>query len=302
VTNKMDMWLVIVLVILIGFLIGVWQGFWIAFTRIPAFIVTLAGWLSFRGLTVFMLKGQTVGPFPESFQKISSGFVPDFIGGEDATMNMTTLAAGLVIAVLFVFFKLRQRVARRKSGLESTPAPLFFGQMVLIIAAIALASYSLASYRGIPIIFIIIGILIAAYTFFTQRTVPGRYLYAMGGNEKAAKLSGIDTNKVLFFAYVNMGVLSAVAGVAVASRLNAASPLAGDGFELDAIASCFIGGASATGGIGTVVGAIIGGLVMGVLNNGMSIMGVGSDIQRVVKGLVLLLAVGFDIMSKKKGS
>jgi putative multiple sugar transport system permease protein len=299
---KMDMALGIALALLIGLMIGIWQGFWIAFTRIPAFIVTLAGMLLFRGLTVSMLKGLTVGPFPEAFQKISSGFVPDFIGGEDATINMTTLAAGLVVAVLFILSKLRQRVARRKNGLEGMPALLFFGQILLVIVVIALGSYSLALYRGIPIIFIIIGVLILAYTFFTQRTVPGRYLYAMGGNEKAAKLSGIDTNKVLFFAYVNMGVLSAVAGISVASRLNAASPLAGLNFELDAIASCFIGGASASGGIGTVIGAIIGGLVMGVLNNGMSIMGVGSDIQQVIKGLVLLLAVGFDIMSKKKGS
>jgi putative multiple sugar transport system permease protein len=302
VVNKMDMGLGIALALLIGLAIGVWQGFWIAFLRIPAFIVTLAGMLLFRGLTVSMLKGLTVGPFPEAFQKISSGFVPDFIGGADAPLNYTTLVAGLVIAVLFILTKLRQRVARRRSGLEGTPALLFFGQLVLVTAVIALGSYSLSLYRGIPIIFIIIGALILAYTFFPQRTVPGRYLYAMGGNEKAAKLSGIDTNKVLFFAYVNMGVLSAVAGISVASRLNAASPLAGTNFELDAIASCFIGGASASGGIGTVIGAIIGGLVMGVLNNGMSIMGVGSDIQQVIKGLVLLLAVGFDIMSKRRGS
>jgi putative multiple sugar transport system permease protein len=217
-------------------------------------------------------------------------------------LNITTLVVGLAIAVLYILTKLSQRVARRKNGLESTPAPVFIGQIVLVAAAVALVSYSLALYRGIPIIFIIIGVLIFAYTFFTQRTVPGRYLYAMGGNEKAAKLSGIDTNKVLFFAYVNMGVLSAVAGISVASRLNAASPLAGTNFELDAIGACFIGGASASGGIGTVIGAIIGGLVMGVLNNGMSIMGVGSDIQQVIKGLVLLLAVGFDVMSKRKGS
>jgi putative multiple sugar transport system permease protein len=302
VVNKMDMWPALGLALVVGLIIGIWQGFWIAFARIPAFIVTLAGMLLFRGLTVSMLKGLTVGPFPEAFQRISSGFVPDFIGGADSALNLTALAAGLVVAVLFILVKLRQRLARKRNELESTPAALFIAQLVLVIAVIALGSYWLASFRGLPIIFIIIGLLIAAYSFLTQRTVPGRYLYAMGGNEKAAKLSGIDTNKVLFFAYVNMGVLSAVAGISVASRLNAASPMAGNNFELDAIASCFIGGASASGGIGTVIGAIIGGLVMGVLNNGMSIMGVGSDIQQVVKGLVLLLAVGFDILSKKKGS
>jgi putative multiple sugar transport system permease protein len=302
VTAKMNMWVGIVFALLVGLAIGLWQGFWIAFLRIPAFIVTLAGMLLFRGLTVFMLKGLTIGPFPEDFQAISSGFMPDFLKVAGVPLNITTLVVGLAIAVLYILTKLSQRVARRKNGLESTPAPVFIGQIVLVAAAVALVSYSLALYRGIPIIFIIIGVLIFAYTFFTQRTVPGRYLYAMGGNEKAAKLSGIDTNKVLFFAYVNMGVLSAVAGISVASRLNAASPLAGTNFELDAIGACFIGGASASGGIGTVIGAIIGGLVMGVLNNGMSIMGVGSDIQQVIKGLVLLLAVGFDVMSKRKGS
>jgi putative multiple sugar transport system permease protein len=302
VTYKIPMVPALGIALLIGLLIGLWQGFWIAYTRIPAFIVTLAGQLLFRGLTILMLKGLTLGPFPEAFQQISSGFVPDFLGGEDAPANLIALAAGLLIAVLYVFVKLRQRVIRSRNDLELTPTPLFLAQVVLIIAVIGLASYWLASYRGLPIILIIIGLLIFIYTFFTQRTVPGRYLYAMGGNEKAAKLSGIDTNKVLFFAYVNMGVLSAIAGIATASRLNAAAPSAGKDFELDAIASCFIGGASATGGIGTIVGAIIGALVMGVLNNGMSIMGVGSDIQQVVKGLVLLLAVGFDIMSKKRGS
>lgn len=302
VTAKMDMWVGIALALLIGLAIGLWQGFWIAFLRIPAFIVTLAGMLLFRGLTVSMLKGLTIGPFPEAFQKISSGFVPDFLKRGQGSVNLTAIVVGLVIAVLYVFVILRQRVARRKNGLESTPAGLFIGQIVLVVVAIGLISYSLGSYRGLPIIFIIIGLLILAYTFFTQRMVPGRYLYAMGGNEKAARLSGIDTNKVLFFAYVNMGVLSAVAGISVASRLNAASPLAGTNFELDAIGACFIGGASASGGIGTVIGAIIGALVMGVLNNGMSIMGVGSDIQQVIKGLVLLLAVGFDVMSKRRGS
>jgi putative multiple sugar transport system permease protein len=302
VTMKMNMVLGLVLALLCGLAIGVWQGFWIAFLRIPAFIVTLAGMLVFRGLTVSLLKGLTVGPFPEAFQKISSGFVADFLGREQGSLNLTAIAVGIVVAILYVYINLRQRVARGRNRLESIPAPLFIGQLVLVVGVIALGSYWLASFRGLPIIFVIIGLLIVAYSFFTQRTIPGRYLYAMGGNEKAAKLSGIDTNKVLFFAYVNMGVLSAVAGISVASRLNAASPMAGTGFELDAIGACFIGGASASGGIGTVIGAIIGALVMGVLNNGMSIMGVGSDIQQVIKGLVLLLAVGFDVLSKRRGS
>jgi putative multiple sugar transport system permease protein len=302
VTMKMGLGCSIALALLIGLAIGVWQGFWIAYVRIPPFIVTLAGMLLFRGLTTSMLKGLTIGPFPEAFQQISSGFVPDFAGGGEDSLNATALAAGLAVAALYVLSRLRQRAARRRNGLEASPAALFAAELVVVVAVIALVAFWLASYMGLPIIFVIIGLLILAYSFFTMRTVPGRYLYAMGGNEKAARLSGIDTNKVLFFAYANMGVLSAIAGVACASRLNAASPLAGKDFELDAIASCFIGGASASGGIGTIVGAIIGALVMGVLNNGMSIMGVGSAIQQVIKGLVLLLAVGFDVVSKKKGS
>ena len=300
ITMKMSVGAGIALSLLVGLAIGIWQGFWIAYVRLPSFIITLAGQLLFRGLTVFMLKGLTIGPFPEFFQKISSGFVPDLLGGEEAGINVTALVAGAAVAALYVLAQSRQRVYRRRNGYESTPTSLFLVKVVLVVGVIALAAFWLASYRGIPIIFIIIGILIVAYSFFTSRTVPGRYLYAMGGNEKAAQLSGINTNRVLFFAYVNMGVMAAIAGIAVSSRLNASSPLAGQNFELDAIAACFIGGASATGGIGTIVGAIIGALVMGVLNNGMSIMGIGSDIQMVVKGLVLLLAVAFDVLSKRK--
>lgn len=300
ITMEMSVTAGILLSLLVGLAIGVWQGFWIAYVRLPSFIITLAGQLLFRGLTVFMLKGLTIGPFPESFQMISSGFVPDLLGGEESALNVTAIAVGAVIAGVFVLAQLLQRLHRRRNGYESAPASLFLAKIILAVGVIALMAFWLASYRGLPIVFIIIGILIVAYSFFTSRTVPGRYLYAMGGNEKAAQLSGIDTNKVLFFAYVNMGVMAAIAGIAVASRLNAASPLAGQNFELDAIAACFIGGASASGGIGTIVGAIIGALVMGVLNNGMSIMGIGSDIQQVVKGLVLLAAVAFDVLSKRK--
>jgi putative multiple sugar transport system permease protein len=300
---KMNAGFAIVLALLIGLAIGMWQGFWIAYVRLPAFIVTLAGMLTFRGLTVFMLKGLTIGPFPDAFQQISSGFVPDFLAGlgrGEGALNITALVVGAVIAALYLMFQLSQRVYRRRKGYESIEVPFFIVKVVLVVAIIALASFWLASYRGLPIILLIIGLLVVAYSFFTTRTVPGRYLYAMGGNEKAAQLSGINTNKVLFFAYANMGLLAAAAGIAVSSRLNAASPLAGQNFELDAIAACFIGGASATGGIGTIIGAIIGALVMGVLNNGMSILGIGSDIQQVVKGLVLLAAVAFDVLSKRK--
>jgi putative multiple sugar transport system permease protein len=289
----------ILLVLLIGLIIGIWQGFWIAYVRIPAFIVTLAGMLIFRGLTITMLKGLTLSPFPESFQQISGGFIPDLFGGV-VDLNLTALLVGIIFSLLYIFIELKKRAERRKYNLKTIPVPLFILQVVLMVLVLNVFSYWLAAYKGIPVVFVIIGILIFVYSFFTARTVPGRYIYAMGGNEKAAKLSGINTNKVLFWTYVNMAVLSAVASIVFTSRLNAASPQSGINFELDAIGACFIGGASAYGGIGTVIGAIIGALVMGVLNNGMSILGVGSDMQMTVKGLVLLAAVAFDVISKKK--
>ncbi|MCX7028335.1 MAG: sugar ABC transporter permease [Spirochaetes bacterium] len=300
ITMNLPLGLSLVFAILIGMIIGIWQGFWIAYIRIPAFIVTLAGQLLFRGLTLFMLKGLTLGPFPEAFQRISSGFVPDILGAPKGALNGTAMIVGVLLTAAYIFSQIRRRAAHRRNGFEVAPLAAFIAQIVLVSAAILLITIWLAQYKGLPVIFIIIGILILAYSFFTMNTVPGRYLYAMGGNEKAAQLSGINTNKVLFLAYVNMGVLAAVAGMAFTSRLNAASPQSGGNFELDAIAACFIGGASAYGGVGTIIGAIIGALVMGVLNNGMSILGMGSDVQMIVKGLVLLLAVAFDVLSKKK--
>lgn len=300
INNKMNVTLAIIICLLVGVIIGVWQGFWIAFIRIPPFIVTLAGMLIFRGLTLTMLKGLTLSPFPESYQRISGGFIPDVFNGLGTNLNITTLMVGIILSVIYVVLEYRKRLEREKYGFENIAMPLFIVQIVVVLAAINVFSYWLSEYKGIPIILAIIGVLIFAYSFFTTRTVQGRYLYAMGGNEKAAKLSGINTSKVLFYSYVNMAVLAAVAGVAFCSRINSASPQAGINFELDAIASCFIGGASAYGGVGTVIGAIIGALVMGVLNNGMSIMGVGSDMQMTIKGIVLLAAVAFDILSKKK--
>jgi putative multiple sugar transport system permease protein len=297
---KMNIILTIIICLLIGLVIGVWQGFWIAYVRIPAFIVTLAGMLMFRGLTITMLKGLTLSPFPEKFQLISSGFVPDVFKGLGLKLNVTALLVGVVISVIYMFLQIKKRKERQKYNFEDMPLVFFAVQLIVILFAINLFTYWLAAYKGIPAILILIGTLVVIYSFFTTKTVSGRYIYAMGGNEKAAKLSGINTNKVLFLTYVNMAVLGAVAGIAFSARLNAASPQTGMNFELDAIAACFIGGASAYGGVGTVVGAIIGALVMGVLNNGMSILGVGSDMQMTIKGFVLLMAVAFDVLSKMK--
>lgn len=300
VTYNISMYIAIPIGLLIGLAIGIWQGFWIAYVRIPAFIVTLAGMLLFRGLTLAILKGQTISPFPDEFLVISSGFIPDFISISSISLNLTAIVTGIIVSIVYVCLAISKRNGRKKLGLEVKPNLIFIFQTVLILVTVNLFTIWLADYKGIPVILVLIAILIIAYSFMTTKTVPGRYIYAMGGNEKAAKLSGINTNKVLFGAYVNMGVLAAVTGIVFTARLQAATPTAGNNFELDAIAACFIGGASATGGAGTIIGAIIGALVMGVLNNGMSILGLGSEWQMAIKGFVLLMAVAFDVVSKMK--
>jgi len=290
----------VVLSLLMGALIGAWQGFWVAYVRVPSFIVTLAGMLMFRGLTMLVLKGQSVGPFPEAFRALSSGFIPDFSGG--GGLHLLSLLIGALLSALLIAIGWRKRLSDIRYNFEVPPRGYFIAQMVILAAALMLFVYVLASYEGIPNILIVLLVLIFAYTFITNRTVIGRHIYAMGGNEKAAMLSGVKTKRVSFWVFVNMGTLAALSGLIFAARLNAATPKAGVNFELDAIAACFIGGASMSGGVGTVVGAVIGGLVMGVMNNGMSILGVGIDWQQAIKGLVLLLAVAFDIYNRNKSS
>ncbi len=291
----------IVLCLIVGALVGAWQGFWIAYVRIPAFIVTLAGMLVFRGLTMVLLQGKTISPYAESFQAMANGFfLTDTF--EVAGLNMIAVIAGIVLSLVYIFMEYRNIQNMKKYNFETLPLPITLAKIAVIVVALNLLTVSLAAYKGIPIVLILIVALIVIYTFITQKTIAGRHVYALGGNEKAAKLSGIKTKRVMFWVYVNMGVLAALAGLVVAGRLNAATPKAGTNFELDAIAACFIGGASASGGIGTVIGAIIGALVMGVLNNGMSIMGVGVDWQQAIKGLVLLAAVAFDVYTKSKAS
>ena len=300
VVMKFDLTTAILIALLAGLIIGIWQGFWIAYIRIPAFIVTLAGMLLFRGITLGVLQGMTLSPFPEPFLVISSGFIPDFFKIPNLKLNITTLIASIIISIIYIIVVFKKRASKQKYNFEVSPLPLFIIQIAAVLLVINLFSFSLASYKGIPVVLILLAFLIIIYSFITTKTVPGRYLYAMGGNEKAAKLSGIDTNKVLFLAYVNMAFLAAVTGIVFTARLQAATPSAGNNFELDAIAACFIGGASATGGSGTVIGVVIGALVMGVLNNGMSILGIGSDWQMAIKGFVLLMAVAFDVISKSR--
>lgn len=298
VNYHMPYYLAIVLSLLLGALVGAWQGFWIAYMKIPSFIVTLAGMLLFRGLTMVILDGKSIAPFPKMFQKMSSGFLPDIDGG--ASIHILTLIVGVFLSIVTVIQELRNRRTQLKYEFEVLPVPLFIAKLIAIVAVINIFTYVLAKYRGIPFILIILFVLVIVYSFVMKKTVMGRHTYALGGNQKAAKLSGVKTERVTFWVFVNMGALAALSGLIYAARLNAATPKAGVNFELDAIAACFIGGASASGGIGTVMGAIIGGLVMAVMNNGMSLIGLGIDWQQGIKGLVLLLAVGFDIYNKNK--
>ena len=281
-----------------GGLIGAAQGWFVAFFRIPSFIVTLAGMLVFKGLTLALLAGQSVGPFPETFQKLSSGFVADPLGGE--SLRTTSLLLGALAAAALVFFRLRGRAKLAAHGMAQEPFAFFLAKNLFFAAAILLLSYLLATYKGLPNVLIVMSVLIVAYDFVTNRTTIGRRIYALGGNEKAARLSGIKTQRLAFLTFVNMGVLAALAGLVFAARLNTATPKAGLGFELDVIAACFIGGASASGGVGRVMGAVIGAFIMGVMNNGMSILGIGIDYQQVIKGLVLLAAVFVDVYNKNK--
>ncbi len=290
----------IIISLLCGAAIGAWHGFWIAYVGVPAFIATLAGMLIYRGFTMVMLGGTSLAPMPASYSFIAAGFVPDFFGGEN--LNIFTLVVGAVIAAIYIVSQVITRKKRVEYGFSVPPSIVFILQLVVVTGLVGFFAYSLAQYRGIPFVLVVVAALVCIYTFITTKTVFGRHIYAFGGNEKAARLSGVRTKQVMFWVYTNMGFLAALAGIVFTGRLNSATPKSGDGFELDAIAACFIGGASTTGGVGTIPGAIIGGLLMGVLNNGMAIMGVSIDWQQAIKGFVLLAAVAFDLVSKKKNS
>jgi putative multiple sugar transport system permease protein len=284
--------------LVLGGLIGAAQGYWVAFYKIPSFIVTLAGMLVFKGLALAVLGGSSVGPFPADFQLLSTGFIPDPFAGEN--LRILSLLAGLLIALVLLVTKVRDRADRLKHGMENEPTLFFALKNLTFAIMIAAFSYLLSSYKGLPNVLIVMLLLMLLYDFITSKTTLGRRIYALGGNEKAARLSGIKTERLTFYTFVNMGVLAALAGLIFAARLNTATPKAGLGFELDVIAACFIGGASASGGVGKVLGAVIGAFIMGVMNNGMSIMGIGIDWQQVIKGLVLLAAVCIDVYNKNK--
>ncbi|MFG3031869.1 multiple monosaccharide ABC transporter permease [Streptomyces sp. NPDC048253] len=288
----------VVLCLIVGAIAGSVQGFFIAYLGIPSFIVTLAGMLIFRGMTEIFLEGQTLGPFPDGLQKMGNGFLPEV--GPTTNYHNITLLLGLAVIVMVVLQEVRDRKRQQEFSLDVVPRNLFLLKIVAIVAAVLTVTMLLASYKGAPIILLVLGALVVGYGYIMRNAVFGRHIYAIGGNLPAAKLSGVKDKKVTFLVFLNMGALAALAGLVVAARLNAAGPKAGLNFELEAIASAFIGGASMSGGVGTVLGAIIGGLVLGVLNNGMNLLGVGSDWQQVIKGLALLAAVGFDVWNKRK--
>jgi putative multiple sugar transport system permease protein len=284
--------------LVLGGAIGAAQGYWVAFYKIPSFIVTLAGMLVFKGLALAVLGGSSVGPFPANFQLLSTGFIPDPFSGEN--LRILSLVVGVLIALGLLISKVRDRADRLKHGMDNEPTVFFVLKNLVFVAMITAFSYLLSSYKGLPNVLIVMLLLMFAYDFVTSKTTVGRRIYALGGNEKAARLSGIKTERLTFYTFINMGVLAALAGLIFAARLNTATPKAGLGFELDVIAACFIGGASASGGVGKVLGAVIGAFIMGVMNNGMSIMGIGIDWQQVIKGLVLLAAVCVDVYNKNK--
>jgi putative multiple sugar transport system permease protein len=299
VRNDMPWLLAVGVCVAMGALIGAWQGFWIAYVGIPSFIVTLGGMLVFRGATQYLLEGQSLAPLPHGLEQVSSGFLPEL--GANAVYHWPTVILGAVIIAAALVVQVRRRRSQRRYGQEVSRTALFVVKCAAIAAALAAVTLLLASYRGVPIVGIILVVLTIVYAFVMRNTVLGRQVYAVGGNSAAARLSGIRNQRVTLLVFVNMGVLAAVAGLLFAARLNSATPQAGVNFELEAIAAAFIGGASSSGGVGTVFGAIVGGLVLGVLNNGMSILGIGSDVQQVIKGLVLLAAVGFDVYNKRRG-
>lgn len=296
--HGMPWWVGVLAAIAVGLVAGAFQGFWVAVVGIPGFIVTLAGMLLFRGMTYQVLENVSLSPFPNQYFTIANGFINGLLGGPG--YDVFTLVIFAIAVVGYVVSSYRGRARRIKYGQQVDSLVWFIVKTLVVAAVVMLFAYKLASSRGLPIILILLGVLILIYQVVTQRTSFGRSIYAIGGNKEAARLSGINVRSVTFWTYVNMGLLCAIAGVAFSARMNGAQPGAGFMFELDAIAACFIGGASTTGGTGRVAGALIGGLIMAILSNGMQLLGADTATQQIVKGLVLLLAVSFDVFNRRR--
>jgi len=291
-------WVGVLAALAVGIVVGAWQGFWVAYVGIPAFIVTLAGMLLFRGLTFLVLNNVSLSPFGGEYYQIANGFFNGLLGGYGVdTFTLVIFGIGVLG---YVVSQIRAR--RGKISYQQTVEglPWFILKLVAVAAVVMWFGFQLASSRGLPFVLIILAVLIIVYSIVTQKTVFGRHVYAIGGNLNAALLSGVKVKKVNFWIFVNMGLLASIAGIVFSARTNGAQPGAGNMFELDAIAACFIGGAAVTGGVGRVGGAIIGGLIMAVMSNGMQLMGLDQATQQVVKGLVLLIAVAFDVWNKRR--
>jgi len=298
-----NMWLAILAALLVGLLTGLFAGFFIAYLGIPPFVVTLATMLMGRGLTYTLLQAQTKGPLPDNFVYIGAGFLPTIkIPFGSGTLDLVSIGVAVIATIAIILSEMKNIATKKKYGFATNPLWQLIVKNGVLIFIIWFFFYKLACWNGIPFVLLLMAVLVSIYAFVTSKTVAGRQIYALGGNRKAAQLSGIDTKKVFFWVYVNMGVLSSIAGIVLAARNASATPKAGDGFEMDAIASCYIGGAAVAGGAGTIIGAVVGAFVMGILNNGMSLYGWSTDIQKIVKGLVLLGAVTFDLLSKRKKS
>lgn len=294
----MNVYLTIVICLLVGTGVGAIQAYCIAYVGIPPFIVTLGGMLLWRGITQVVLHGMTLAPYPDTYLKYFTSFLPKTTNNE--FLLAVTLVVAAIICAVFITLEVTGRAKKIKKGYTVQSLPVLLTKLVAISAAIMYFAYLLGNYKGYPVVLIVIAIVVLAYAYFTTNTVPGRYLYAMGGNAKATRLSGVNTKKMMFFAYTNMGFLCAIAALVCIARFNSSAPSLGDGYELDAIGACFIGGASAYGGTGTVGGSVIGAIFMGVMNNGMSILGIDANWQKAVKGFVVVAAVALDVITKQK--
>lgn len=317
IVNKgMNIYIVIPICLLVGLAIGAWQGFWIAYVRIPPFIVTLSGMLVWRGFALIVLNGLTISPFPNKYLNLFNSYFTLNINNMDTTAQASqalgggsfiagpkiAFLIGILISIIFIVVTFVSRKKKIAKGYSVSKLPVVIGKTIVISIIIVAVSYKLSLYKGIPTVLILLAVIVSAYSYFTSKTVIGRHFYSVGGNEKATSLSGINTNRIYFIAYTNMAVLAAIAALVCIARFNSAAPTAGTNYEMDTIASCFIGGASAYGGIGTVPGVVVGAIFMGVINNGMSMTAIDTNWQKVVKGFVLLAAAAFDVISKKKSS
>ncbi|MCR5108621.1 MAG: sugar ABC transporter permease [Lachnospiraceae bacterium] len=300
---KANMWVAIFLALLIGLLCGMFAGFFIAIMHVPPFIVTLATMLMGRGATYTILKAQTKGPLPENYNFIGAGFLPTIkVPFGSGTIDLICIVVAIIASVCIVFNEIKGINTKKKYNFPLNPIWQLIVKDTVLIFIVWFVFYKIGRYNGVPFVLLIMCIIVGLYYFITSKTVAGRQIYALGGNRKAAQLSGINTDKVFFWVYTNMGILAAVAGIVLSARNGSATPKAGDQFEMDAIASCYLGGAAVAGGAGTIMGAVVGAFIMGILNNGMSLFGWSTDIQKIVKGAVLLGAVTVDLMSKRKKS